>query len=309
MKKKLAEALKETSGSQLKSKNSKNDKNNNTKRERKTKETNNNSLAMFKLQFAGEKNSFRGNVNDQHTPKMVYADVVRNSILGKIELPSFLAMSDEDSSESMATSKESTSSNVWTSESDNTSLERSCGSSIQKPLRETTNLRIEPPSDKNIGDNNYICKMLAKLPPEALEELDTDETAWEVVSVSDWSQCGSDLISEDQFQVVSEDEHATTNENDRNTSASNDILKSQCKSTKLVKENENSKTYNDAQNKVKVVSRDFADAQFLQKKKVLVCRKYIGGPDFMGKLEKLNFEDKGKHEVLIELRTILVKIG
>lgn len=302
LKKQLAEALKETtSAASLKSKTAKNNEN----KKRESKNRKNNKVNLFRRQFGGGKSVLL--VSDKDAPKMVYADVVRNSILNKLDLKNLIPKNDDDSSESMVTSKDSNSSNsTWTSESGSNSLEQSCDTSLNESAKNIETICGKTIRDANLDnkDASDLSDMLAKLTPETLQEL--DEATWEVVSVDDWSQCGSDIMSEDQFQLLSDSDgpvpqHAA-DEADCDSGEALSLTNNQSKKRQVsvvttpTAELKNNKSASHQPEKCSVVSNEPLSAQ-PKKKKVIVTRKYIGGPDFAQKMEDLNFENKGLHQV------------
>lgn len=185
------------------------------------------------------------------------------------------------------------------------------------------------PQDLEVSESkkSSICSLLGGIDPEVLNELELDDTNWEVISIDGWSHCGSDT-TDDQFYLISREDTLAMHSFDEDSEFDSDI----CESSQDTENEEStaqetcSKDKKDANIKPeKNESDDSADSKKkagkkskkggdegaessitasvveakppssvnttpLKKKKVVVTRKYVGKEDFGEKLTSLGFK-------------------
>lgn len=191
-------------------------------------------------------------------------------------------------------------------------------SGVLQPKTEACRVR---PQDSEVSESkkSSICSLLGGIDPEVLNELELDDTNWEVISVDGWSHCGSD--TDDQFYLISREDTLAMHSFDEDSEFDSDACESgQDTESDDTAAQECAKDSKDTNVKIEVNDADDTkksgkkpkkageetpannnpitvetkpapvNAAAIKKKKVVVTRKYVGKEDFGEKLTSLGFK-------------------
>jgi len=227
---------------------------------------------VFNGQFGRRKSVDENENNLIHSySSMVYSEVVRNSILRKIDLSNILPPSSISSKDSSATVNGS--SKCPTGLTEQSKVLNELNKMYNEKANEDTNKLISDKAilDRNLSENDVadLAKLECDLKNLPDFELIEDAT-WEVVSLSD---CSTAYSSDDDFQLLTdeEDDDEALEKGSHECSEEKDEDRDEPKSD--------------------------SDVNPPPKKKYIAAtRKFIGGADFEDKMEKLEFEDDGEDE-------------
>jgi len=232
---------------------------------------------VFNGQFGRRKSVDENENNLIHSySSMVYSEVVRNSILRKIDLSNILPPPSNTSNELPANVNESA--KRTTDSTKKSEVLNELNKMFSDKSKDETNKLI---AEQGILDRNFTEKStvdLAKLEIDLKNVPDfelIEDATWELVSLSD---CSSVSCSDDDFQLLS-DEDEEEDEQEKG----------------IYESSEQKEKAKDQEEKSQIDSTTEVDAP-PKKKYIAATRKFIGGADFESKMEKLDFEHEGQDE-------------